>query len=58
MSELEQASKLIGVYHAALDPALWPEVLRTTCDFDSYKAHKQCASSKLVHSRQLASLGK
>jgi hypothetical protein len=34
MSELEQASKLIGVYHAAFDPALWPEVLRTTCDFD------------------------
>lgn len=34
MSEIEQASNLIGdIYDAALDPALWPEVLRTTCDF-------------------------
>lgn len=34
MSELEQVSKLIGdIYDAALDPALWPEVLHATCDF-------------------------
>lgn len=34
MNELERASKLIGdIYDAALDPALWPEVLHTTCDF-------------------------
>lgn len=34
MSELEQFSKLIGdIYDAALDPALWPEVLHATCDY-------------------------
>ena len=34
MSKIEQASNLIGdIYDAALDPALWPEVLHTTCDF-------------------------
>jgi hypothetical protein len=34
MSKIEQVSSLIGdIYDAALDPALWPEVLHTTCDF-------------------------
>jgi hypothetical protein len=34
MSKIEQVSNLIGdIYDAALDPALWPEVLHTTCDF-------------------------
>ena len=34
MGELEQVPSLIGdIYDAALDPALWPRVLHTTCDF-------------------------
>ena len=33
MGELEQVPSLIGdIYDAALDPALWPRVLHTTCD--------------------------
>ena len=34
MNELERASKLIGdIYDAALDPALWPSVFESTCNF-------------------------
>ena len=34
MNEIEQASKLIGdIYDAALDPALWGNVLEQTCQF-------------------------
>jgi len=34
MSESEHVSRLIGdIYDAALDPALWPSVLESTCQF-------------------------
>ena len=34
MGELQRLSRLIGdIYDAALDPALWPDVLHATCDY-------------------------
>lgn len=34
MEEAEQVSHLIGdIYDASLDPALWPEVLKMTCEY-------------------------
>lgn len=34
MDEVEQVSRLVGdIYDASLDPALWPEVLKTTCEY-------------------------
>jgi DNA-binding CsgD family transcriptional regulator len=51
MAGLEQVSSLIGdIYDAALDPALWPGVLHTTCDFVG-----GCAASLLSqHSSSLS----